>query len=194
MVRGYKLENWKRVKWRNTLRQETTTTQRLVKRDEKGHFKSVLEIRQKSYGTGQYLVGIDKKGKIITRHKIGERTPEWYEAKKTAVKGRKILRTAYVLNDIPFRGNVYYGFRIIAFSHNAKLLTALKPKLKARLIRFIEQCIGYRQDEFWFDMYFGYEAPTQVNAYGSDNNTYYCMWTKRTGSELKRIHGNLGEL
>jgi hypothetical protein len=91
-------------------------------------------------------------------------------------------------------GNVYYGFRIVAFSHKPELLSNLRAKLKERLIQFIEQCLKYRRDEFWFNMYFGYESPKLSNTYGSDNNKYYLMWQKRYGGSVKEESHNLGEL
>lgn len=194
----YKIEIWNKTKWKGTARETTTTVEKLVKRDSKGHFIKgspiITEIQEKSYGSGIYKVGI-KKGKIVTRSKIAEKTPEWYEKRKEFLaKGRKIYRTSYVLNDIPFRGNVYYGFRIVAFSHNEQLLKELRSKLKERLIEFIEDCLGYKSDEFWFNMYFGYEAPTVNNAYGSDNGRYYLMWQKRYGTTIKQESHYLGDL
>jgi hypothetical protein len=193
----YRLETWKKTQWKGTARQQQTTVQRLVKRDTKGHFMKgtpvIKEVREKSYGTGQYKVGVVN-GKIVARLKIAKKPVQWYDNRKEVIANRKMYRTSYVLNDIPFRGNVYYGFRIIAFSHNLNLLKNIRGKLKERLIEFIEKCISYRRDEFWFDMYFGYEAPSLNNAFKTEDGKYYLMWQKRYGTSIKEETHNLTEI
>lgn len=201
MVEKYKMEYWKHTYYKGQKNEYTRTHEVLVRRDAKGHFTGkipvIRELRQKTYGSGVYIIGVYN-GKIVTRKRIHLLTQEWKREHKKEIeeiiKRRQIYRTSYVLNDIPFRGNVYYGFRIVAFSHSKSLLISLRPKLKEKLIAFIEKCLHYRQDEFWFSMYFGYEAPTPCNAYLSDNNKFTLLWQKRYGSTIKEETHNLREL
>lgn len=137
------------------------------------------------------------KNKIIIRHKIAQKTPEWYEKRKEIIAKRIIYRAQIVLDDIPFRGSNYFGFRIIAFSHNHNLLVKLKTKMKERLIEFIENCLKYRHDEFWFNMYWGYEGfdyKKVSTATISDNNKFYLQWQKRYGGIRKEEKHSLMEL
>ncbi len=204
----YKSEQWNIVKWKGTKREIVKKETVLVKRFPKntiidgknvsGRFvKTIKNIEQKTYGTGVYHVGKIKtssgRWKIVTRRKIAEKTPLWYENRKEVLKNRILYRTAYVLSDVPYRGNEYYGFRIIAFHWNKKLLERLKQKLKDRLKRFIEDCLGYKEDEFWFDMYFGYSPPEPSNGYKSDIGKYYLIWEKAKGGIKKQeVHEIIG--
>lgn len=193
-LKKYKIEIWKKRKWEGTKRETIGSQERIVLRDNKGRFVKVIsKVQEKTYGSGVYKVGIVN-GKIVTRQKIASRNVQWYERKKEVLSKSPIFRTSYVLNDIPFRGNVYYGFRIVAFSRNQKMLEKLKPKLKDRLIEFIEQCLKYRKDEFWFNMYWGYESPKQTNVMSVEMNKYYLMWQKRHGSIVKEERHSLMDL
>jgi hypothetical protein len=198
----YKLEKWKLKVWKDTKRQDTINVDRLVKRDLKGRFISVLtNIREKTYGSGIYKIGL-KNGKVVTRKKIAQKTPEWYERKKEVIKGRTIFRCSLVLNDIPSTRltgrNEYYGFRIIAFSHSKTLLKRIYPeKMRQRLIEYIEDCFRYKETDFWFSTnksFFGHEDITITNTVKSDDGTYYLQWQKRYGQVIKREQNSIGDL
>jgi hypothetical protein len=197
MADKYRLETWKKKQWKGTIREQTTTIKRLVKRDSKGHFVKgtpvITEVREKVYGSGVYYVGIYK-NKIITRKLKVKRNVQWYEARKEAVTNHKLYRSSYVLNNVPISKNGYFGFRIVCFSNSEKLLKDLRSKMKSRLIRWIEECVKYSSDEFWFDMYFGYESPTVTNAFRSENNKYYLTMENNKGMIIKEKDGRLNEL
>ena len=169
----YKTENWKTTKWKGQTRQQQVTVQRLVSRDAKGHFSGknpvITKLQTKVYGSGVYQVGIIN-NKIVLRHKIASRNIEWHEKRKELEQKNEMYRTSYVLNNIPISKNGYFGFRIVAFSLNKNYLDSIKQKLKDRLIKFIEETINYQKGDFWFDMYFGYEAPTKTNASLKEND------------------------
>lgn len=201
MVNKYKLEKWKKTQWRNTQREQIITIERLVKRDSKGRFISViLEVKEKTYGSGVYKVGLSKEGKIVTRQKIaGKETPEWKRNKQEFIKSSNIFRCSLALNDIPYKGEEYYGFRIIAFSRRKELLFKVYPKkMYDKLIQFIEKCLKYRSDDFWFSHYLNYmgKIPPEVsNGSFRDNGKYELLWTKRkTGSIMRQETGLIGEL
>ncbi len=95
MVEKYKIEKWKKVLWKGTQREQISTVERLVKRDSKGHFAKntpvIKEVKEKTYGSGVYTVGVYK-GKVITRHKIaGRMTPQW-QKQKQELKHQDIFR------------------------------------------------------------------------------------------------------
>jgi len=197
MTQKYKLETWERVKWKGTAREEKATVQRLVKRGANGQFLKgvpvIKKIQTKVYGSGVYKVGIVN-DKIVTRHKIAEKNIEWYNAKKEHDANTKLYRTSYVLNNVPISKNGYFGFRIVVFSRDEQLLKNIKAKMKQRLIKWIEDCINYDEDEFWFDMYFGYEAPTPANASKNENGNYYLTQENSKGMVIKEKYGQLREL
>lgn len=201
MVEKYKLEKWKKIQWRNTQREQITTIERLVKRDSKGRFVSViLEVKEKTYGSGVYKVGLSKEGKILTRQKIaGKETPEWKRSKQELIKTSNIFRCSLSLNDVPYKGDEYYGFRIVAFSRRKEILLKIYPqKMYKKLIEFIEKCLHYESDDFWFSHYFNYmgKIPPEIsNASFRDNGKYELLWTKRkTGSIMRQDSGSIGEL
>jgi hypothetical protein len=192
MTQKYKLEKWKRVNWAGTKRAETITVEKLVMRDANGHFaknKPVIDkIQTKFYGSGVYKVGIVG-NKIIVRQKIAGRNIEWFEKRKEIMTNTELFRTSYVLNNVPISKTGYFGFRIVAFYDDEQTLKDLKPKLKERLIEWIEDCINYEEDEFWFDMYFGYEAPSKTNANKSEKGKYYLTKENDKGMILKEDKG-----
>lgn len=206
----YKLETWKQYSWKGTKREQIGTTQRLVKRDSKGHFVKgtpiIKEVKQRNYGSGTYNVGYVN-GKAIVRQKIGKNV-NWWEQRKDTIANRKIFRSSYVLNNIPLSvTNQYFkyaiktgreswtiGFRINCFSHNKSLLTAKRENMKKKLIDFIEEIVKYRKDEWWFDSYFGYEAPTLVNAFRSEDNRYYLTLENPKGQIIIKREGRVTEL
>jgi hypothetical protein len=191
---GYKLETWKKTNWKGTKREQNITVERLVMRDEKGHFKKVItKIQEKSYGTGYYKVGISN-GKIVSRQKIASKNVQWYSDRKKATTDKDVYRIAYVLNDIPFQGTVYYGFRITAFSRHKDLLLQSKQKLKNRLIQFIEKCLGYSEDEFWFNYYWGEGTITSDTVFKNENGRFYLQWEKRHGTIIKEEPHRLSEI
>lgn len=198
----FKKEIWNTKKWRGTQREENSTKNVLVQRDSKGHFVKVIsEIHVKTYGSGIYEVGYYH-GKPVTRKLSAKYTTEWYTARKEAINKHEILRCSIVLNDIPSTRptgrNEYYGFRIIAFSHSQHLLKSIYPeKMRQRLIRFIEECLKYKEIDFWFSTakaYFGHENISKGNSSKSDNGKFYLQWQKRTGSVMKREEHSIGEL
>jgi hypothetical protein len=193
----YKLETWNKTKYKGQKREEKTTVKRLVKRDSNGHFAKntpiITKIHIKVYGSGVYQVGYIN-DKIVTRHKIAEKNIEWYNAKKEHDTNTKLYRTSYVLNNVPISKNGYYGFRIVVFSTNEQKLKDIKPKMKQRLIKWIEDCINYEEDDFWFDMYFGYEAPSLANASKNENNNYYLTQENSKGMIIKEKNGQLREI
>lgn len=198
MANRFKKEQWNRTKWKGTKRETKTKIPVLVQRDSKGHFVKVVKtIKEKTYPSGVYQVGIYK-NKVVMRQRIQKISPEWKKEHKKEIRERiskrQIFRTSYALNDIPFRGEVYYGFRIIAFSHNKEILHKLRPNLKKRLIQWIEKCVGYREDEFWFNYNWGYEAPQISNALITENNSFYLMWQKIYGSVVKEERHRITEL
>lgn len=197
----YKLEYWRKTLYKGQKNEKIVNYPVLVKRGKNGYFEKgtpiIKEIREKTYGSGVYIVGVYE-GKIITRKRIFRIDENWKREHKEEIeqrkKSRQIYRTSYALNDIPFRGNVYYGFRIIAFSNNKILLNNIKDKLKERLIQFIEDCLHYDREEFWFSLYWGYESPVLCNAYMNDNNKFYLSWQKRYGEIKKEEMHNLREI
>jgi len=202
MTSKYKLETWKKTSWKGTRRETAITIQMLVKRDLNGRFSKnnpvIKEIRQKTYGSGTYQIGVYK-NKIITRHKIAPRNIQWQKEKEEKFRTSIMYRCSLALNDIPYKGDEYYGFRIIAFSRRKQILESVYPKkMEYKLIEFIEKCLKYRSDEFWFGHYLNYMgkiAPEIANASISENNKYYLLWTKRkTGTILKQDYGHLGDL
>lgn len=204
MTEKYKLEKWRIVKWKNTKREEISTVEKLVKRDSKGHFAKnhplITEIKEKTYGSGVYKIGIIN-GKIVIRQKIaGKETPQWQTAKQQKLKNATMFRCSLALNDIPFRGSEYYGFRIVAFSRRKEVLTSIYPhKMYNKLIDFIEKCLHYKEANFtWFEHalnYCGKIPPEPSNASLSDNNRYELLWTKRkTGSIMRHEIHMIGEL
>lgn len=212
MKTHYKLESWKKTLWKGTQRETKTEKTVLVNRYPKntiidgvnvsGRFvkdKPVIsEIREKTYGSGSYKVGLSN-GKIVTRLKVAEKTPEWYERKHEVLKNAEMLRCSLALNDVPYKGTDYYGFRIVAFSRRKSILETIYPqKMYEALIKFIEKCLKYRSDEFWFSHYLNYMGkikPEKCNAYSSENGKYYLLWTKRkTGSIMKQEIHNISEL
>lgn len=203
----YKLEKWKKTNWKSTKRETVITVNKLVKRYPKntvidgkqmgGKFVKnapiINKIQEKSYGTGYYRVGLVG-DTIVTRQKIADRIPQWYDRRKEVLSGN-LYRCSITLDDIPYVGDNYYGFKIIAFSRNKNILSKIyRDKMKKRLIQFIERCLGYRDDEFWFDMYFGYEDIGISNATGNDNNKYYLIQQKRHGSHVREEQHNIGDL
>ena len=194
MPKNYKTENWKKTSWKGTKRETTTTKKVLVKRDQKGHFISVIhKVQKKTYGSGVYNVGI-LHGKIVTRQKIAGRNVLWYEQRAEAIKEKHkkpIYRTSYVLNNVPISKNGYYGFRIVAFARNPDLLSKIRPKLKQKLIEWIEKCIKYSKDDFWFDMYFGYEKPSLSNSIFSDSGNYNLTMENDKGIVIKESSGRI---
>lgn len=205
---GYKLEKWKEHKWKNTKREQIKTVERFVSRYPKGTIingknvsgrfvkeKPVIrDIKFKHNINTGYVAKVGYyKGKMITKQTIQKpQKQEWGVLKPK--KQQRIYRTSYVLNDIPYRGNVYYGFRIHVFSSSKKQLENLKSKIKNRLIKFIEECLKYRKSEFWFDLYWGYESPKIVNEPSNSNQTYTLQWQKSRGGIMKTEHGNIGDL
>lgn len=200
----WEIETWNKKIWKNTKREQITTYKRLVKRDKKGKFISIAKIQTKAYGSGYYDVGISK-GKIVTRKKIAEKNIMWYNRRKEVMSKKEIFRVQIVLNDavtnqieIPYRGNNYYGFRLIAFHTKHELLVNLKEKFKDRLIKFIEDCLKYKEDEWcWFDAYYGYEGfKNKVRSYTFTNDIgcYYLQWTKRYGTIKKEECHKIKEL
>lgn len=124
---------------------------------------------------------------------------EWYEDRKKVLSSRNLYRCSLVLNDVPYRGDEYYGFRIVAFAHKPEILNQYFPdKMHDKLIDFIEECLHYKEGDFWFCTYLSYmgkEKPTICNAFRSENLKYYCIWTKRkTGSIMKQKQGSLTSL
>jgi len=202
----YKEETWKIKKWKGTKRETINSVNKLVLRDTKGHFKSVADISLKNYGSGVYKVGI-KKGKIITRKRIARKSLEWEMERKTRQK-REIYRSSYVLNNIPVsvtaisklnavkanKQSWTTGFRINCFSRNKDVLVMLKPKMKDRLIKYIEKHLGYDKGEWWFDSYFGYEAPSLINGANSENNRYYVMIENMRGTIKNQESGDIRTL
>jgi|WetSurMetagenome_2_1015567.scaffolds.fasta_scaffold44185_4 hypothetical protein len=206
MENKYKLEYWKIVKYKGQKNEYVATIEILVKRDSKGHFAKnipvIKEIRQKTYGSGVYTVGLIN-GKVVTRHKQYSLTNEWKKEHKQEIedrlKNKNMFRCSLALNDVPYKGVEYYGFRIVAFSRHKQLLNRVYPKkMYDKLIQFIEKCLKYRSDEFWFSHYLNYMGKIQpeiANASIRENNKYYLLWTKRkTGSIIKQDSGSLGEL
>lgn len=189
----YNLESWKKTQWKGTKREQTTKTIRLVSRDKKGHFISVIsEVKERTDSTGIYYVGYVH-GKIKTR-KLKERNVQHEMTPLKAERKGDIYRTSYVLNNVPISKNGYFGFRIVAFSTSKELLYSLKDKLKQKLIKFIEQCVKYHKDEFWFDMYFGYEAPTPNNALNTDIDKFYLTMENKVGMIIKEEYGEINRL
>lgn len=170
---------------------------RYVERYPNGRLKSVLTVQQE----GLEYVG-KRRGKIIYREPfvIRDETPQ--DEDKT------LYRTSYVLNNIPVSGSMAdkfqavknsrnswnTGFRIVAFSYDRDLLDELRENLKNRLIAYIESQLGYNESEFWFDYYWGYEAPYPVNGSKSDNGVYYCWIESPKGYQLHQVRGSLDEL
>lgn len=199
----YKTEKWKKTLWKGTQRETTTTKDVLVNRDKNGRFTKnkpvISEVKEKTYASGVYKVGIVK-GKVVTRQKIaGKETPQYEKTKKETLKNMPIFRCSLALNDIPYKGNDYYGFRIIAFSRSKKQLEQVYPqKMYKKLIDFIAKCLKYREDEFWFNHYLNYMGkiqPEQCNASMRDSGKYDCLWTRRkTGTILREDHGVLSQL
>lgn len=191
----YKKEIWKIKKYRGQKREYLQSIEKLVKRDEKGHFKSVADISLKNYGSGVYQVGI-KKGKVVSRHRIAKKSFEWEKERKEHLK-KDMYRSSYVLNNVPIsQSNIAKligikankeswttGFRINAFSRNKEYLTEIRSKLKDRLIKFIEAQLKYDKNEWWFDSYFGYEAPHLANGAMNCNNKYFVM--------IENMHGTI---
>ena len=211
MSNKYKLELWNK-KELYQFKYRTVKVSVLVRRDSKGRLlgkNSVIrKIQEKNYSKGIYRVGIVNK-KIIVRQLITKRilnikieeikdvSVQYGQQKITTqkeVQYGKIYRTSYVLNNVPISKNGYFGFRICAFSRNSQLLTDIKAKLKDQLIRFIEDCLKYNKDEFWFDMYFGYESPQATNASNSEVNNYYLTKEDNHGIIVKEKSGSIGEL
>ena len=194
----YKIETWNRTRWKGTTRQDTTKQEVLVRRDKLGHFAKgeknpvIKQLSEKQYGSGTYKVGIVH-GKVVTRYKTASRNVNWYERKKEVIANRQIFKITYALN-VPYQGTVYYGFRITAFHWSEKILNSKKEAIKERLIKFIENSLHYKRDEFWFNLYFGGSKPQLANAYKSDINTYVCQWTTKYGSVKKEESGTLESL
>lgn len=195
----YKLETWKIKKWRNTEREIIKEEKRLVMRDAitKRFSKNkpvITDIREKVYGSGVYYVGYVN-GKAVVRQLKVKRNLLWYETKKEEMKKeKKVYRTSYVLNNIPISKKGYFGFRIVVFGTNEQALRNLREKMKRRLIKWIEECIRYKEQEFWFDMYFGYESPHLSNALRNENGKYYLTEEDKHGLILKEKYGSVGEL
>jgi hypothetical protein len=217
MVNKFKLESWNRKNWKGTKRETPTQVKTLVKRypkgteingkkmggkfisvipekrtvkDKSGKTHELTTIQTKVYGSGVYKVGLDKNGKVITRQKIAGRNVQWWEARKEEVAKHKIYRSSYVLNNVPISKNGYYGFRIVCFAKSEPALRDLKGKMKAKLIKWIEQCVKYSSDDFWFDMYFGYEAPSVTNAFKTEIGKYYLTMENTKGTIIKEESGN----
>lgn len=221
---NYKLEIWKKRTKREYPNSQIGTTKKgekffyspkkvLVKRYPKGTMINnknvsgqfikgtfiIKEIRQKTYGSGVYEIGIIN-NKIIARHKISSiKTHEWQKTKEERLKTSAMYRCSLALNDIPYKGCEYYGFRIVAYSRRKQNLESVYPqKMCKKLIQFIEKCLRYRSEGFWFEHtlnYMGKIPPEKANVSISDNNKYELLWTKRkTGSILKNEYGYLGEL
>lgn len=188
----YNLESWKKTQWKGTARQTTTTINRFVARDKKGHFISVInDVKERSDSTGIYYVGYVN-GKIKTR-KLKERKIISEVGSGFGSKSY-MYRTSYVLNNVPISKNGYFGFRIVCFSTDKELLSLLKHKMKEKLIDFIEECIKYSKEEFWFDMYFGYEAPTLNNIPFSEKGKYSLTMENKFGTIIKEKSGELRNL
>lgn len=210
MTEKYKLEKWKQYKWKGQTREQIGTTERLVKRDSKGHFAKgqpvIYDVKERNYGSGTYRVGYVK-GKAVVRQKIAK-SNNWWDNRKEAIANRKIFRSSYVLNNIPLSvTNPYFkyaiktgreswtiGFRINCFHHNKEFLASKKADMKKKLIAFIEEIVKYSQDEWWFDSYFGYEAPQLVNAFKSENNKYYLTLENPRGVIVIKREGKVTEL
>jgi hypothetical protein len=192
-MKGYKLETWTKTKWKGTKREQKTTINRLVQRDKKGRFISVItDIREKRIGENIYYVGY-RNNKIKTR-KLKQKIIIEKGAVIKEPQHIDMYRTSYVLNNVPISKSGYYGFRIAAFSNNKELLYSIKDKLKRRLIRFIEKCVKYNQDEFWFYMYFGYEAPSLNNISIRDNGKYELSMENKFGIVIKEESGEISKL
>lgn len=195
----YKLETWEKTLWKGQTREQVTLRTRLVRRDAKGHFTGknpvITKIQEKNYAKGHYRVGVIQ-NKIVVRQYVSPKDKTWYEQREERIKTKEknILRSSYVLNNVPISKKGYFGFRIVAFHTNRNLLDHIKPKLKARLIKWIENCINYDHNEFWFDMYFGYEPPTNANTYASDNGKYFLTYENKNGIVLKENDGKLSDL
>ena len=195
----WKIETWHKKLWKGTERETIKTYEKLVMRKPNGQIEHSAKIVYRSYGSGYYQVGISK-DKVVTRKLIAKRNLQWYEAKKEVMKHKKLYRVQIVLNDantnqneIPYK-HTYYGFRLIAFHTNHDLLKQNKEKFKDILIKFIEDCIKYKEDNWiWFDAYYGYEGfKNPTLAYGAnmnENGYFYLQWTKRHGSiQREEIH------
>lgn len=201
----YKLETWK-----NGLFIVARKKGKFVK----GYPKKVISQEVKNYPKGVYNVYVvinkkNKSGKSRVRQLTTQtKNADWWKEREQVIAKRQIFRSSYVLNNIPI-SKVYsffkyadrrgieswtVGFRINAFSRNRQALAELKPKLKQRLIKFIEQTLKYNAGEWWFDSYFGYEAPTNVNASKIDNGRYYLTLENQRGYVIKSEEGRLSDL
>jgi hypothetical protein len=58
----------------------------------------------------------------------------------------------------------------------------------------VEKCVKYNKDDFWFDMYFGYEPPRQNNLSISDNGHYFLTMENKFGSIVREEQGELKNL
>jgi len=217
MIGKYKIEKWKKTNWKGTKREQKLTKEMLVKRqpkgtiingkkvggriisiiperttvkDKQGKKHELHTIQKKVYGSGVYQVGLSK-GKIVTRKLIAKRNVEWYEQRKEGISKHKMFRSSYILNNVPISKNGYFGFRIVCFSNNQDQLKNFKAEMKEKLIKWIESCTRYNSDEFWFDMYFGYESPTLANAFRSENRKYYLTMENTKGTIIKEQSGNM---
>lgn len=180
MIHIYKKETWK-------------NGNKLVKRDEKGKFISVLTETQKDHYANSMITAYYENGKLIffDTGLMKRKEPE---------RKKPIYRTSYVLNQcnlsqrgIPVKRE-YYGFRIVCFSDDKELLHSIKYLMKQKLIKWIKKCVGYSELWFDYDDYLGYESPTISNAYPTDNNTYDLLMENERGTIIKELTGRLETL
>lgn len=193
-MKNFKVENWNQKQWKGTKREQTIKVKRIVQRDEKGHFVKVYtDVREHKDSYGIYQVAyVDGN---ITQKVMIERNVSWLD-NRIAIENKtlEIYRTSYVLNNVPISKNGYFGFRIVAFSTDKSYLSSIKDDLKERLKRWIEECLDYDREEFWFDMYFGYEAPNIQNALNTENGKYYLTKENKFGNIVKEDYGELSRL
>lgn len=122
-----------------------------------------------------------------------------HRGKITPVKITKynvLYRACVVMNNIPvssrpFNRN-YLGMRICGFSFDSDFLSNQIGRLKQLLIREIENYVGYKQGEWWWDSEIGVEYPNAISVYNPD--FLNGRWIFRVEKEGREINSRSGVL
>lgn len=161
-----------------------------------------MPIRIETWKNGNtYSVNRDLKGRFakggyqkidISKYKVAE---QYF---KEPEKKEQLYRMSMIISDVPVRSDRehnkpnYLGFRLTAFSTDRNYLSNQKTQLKQELIRLASDYLGYGKDCIFdwegYEVYIGYEPPTEVSGDLSLNNTWFFV-VEREGREQ---HGTSG--
>jgi hypothetical protein len=116
----------------------------------------------------------------------------WETRRRHIMEKLKVIlyRASASINGIPKHGD-YEDALIQAYSWDRDFLADIKPKLIDKLIKCVEQYLGYSESDWWFSYEVNYENPHEIGSYDSKLDDRWEFVIERDGKIVYRKMGLL---